>query len=649
MRAAPPCSGRHPLPPDPAAPAPAGAPSAATEPAARRLRVAAEEDSPHRDAAGPPRGSPRGPWNPGIESTLPRAFLPLATVFRPDNVSTSFAEAQELSAFSGLPPTEVVAFRPERLVVHELLIRVMADLSVPVGETYGDLGVNFRAIVARIRSAYVEPHIDEIRAEHAAVRDAVAQRVAAELDAIHARPAPAEAPPRRGLLGLLGLGKSQEAPGPAPPLETRALDHLAAWAERAAGDAVEKAAQAGLARVVSSLIRHRGGLIGDPSLVAALATVLAVNDLGSRRIGRLIEPWFAEAVAREGYTAVRPQADPIVMNVKGASASGKSTMRPLQRAFAERLGTPWSDFAVITPDIWRKFLLDYDSIGAAYGYAGTLTGHEVEIVDRKLDRYMARKGREGRISHLLIDRFRFDSFNAVSGTQDGSQLLTRFGRRVFMLFMITPPEATVERAWLRGEQFGRYKAVDDLLAHNVEAFTGMPELFFTWALNAGKEVHYEFLDNSVPLGARPRTVAFGTNGAMVVLDLSGMLAIERYRKIDIEARSAAAVYPDAAALAPERNTGFLRACVRRMRSVDFADPQSGQAYARHAGGRLTCLDRALFTRVTADADARAAFAAIGGARPETVPDGAAQPPVARDRTVTLGAWADAPATIAAPA
>ena len=35
----------------------------------------------------------------------------------------------------------------------------------------------------------------------------------------------------------------------------------------------------------------------------------------------------------------------------------------------------------------------------------------------------------------------------------------------------------MERAWYRGEQFGRYKAVDDLLAHNVEAFTGMPELF----------------------------------------------------------------------------------------------------------------------------------------------------------------------------
>ncbi|WP_204338098.1 hypothetical protein, partial [Proteus mirabilis] len=121
--------------------------------------------------------------------------------------------------------------------------------------------------------------------------------------------------------------------------------------------------------------------------------------------------------------------------------------------------------------IWRKYLLDYGALGPATRYAGTLTGHEVEIVDRKLDSYMARKAQEGRMSHLLIDRFRFDSFAADSTRQDGSQLLTRFGHIVYMLFMITPPDATVERAWARGEMFGRYKAVDDLLAHNVEAYT----------------------------------------------------------------------------------------------------------------------------------------------------------------------------------
>lgn len=588
-------------------------------------------------------GADRGPWNPGIESTLPRAFLPLATVFRPENVATPLAEAQEVAAFSGLAPTEVVEFRPERLVVHELLIRVMADLSVPMGETYGDLGVNFRAIVAAIHADVVAPRIGEIGACHAAAREELAARIAAELDAMLTPPAPARSPePPRGWRALLGL-----APRPAPtpptvrePPEARAEAHLADWERRAGSDPAEEAAQAALARVVRSLIRHRGGLIGDRALIARLATTLALNREGSRRIGRLIEPWFADSVTRAGHVVVRAQGQPIVMNVKGASASGKSTMRPFQRALAARLDIPWSDFAVITPDIWRKFLLDYDSIGPAHGYAGTLTGHEVEIVDAKLDRYMARKAREGRMSHLLIDRFRFDSFNAVSGTQDGSQLLTRFGHRVFMLFMITPPEATVERAWLRGLQFGRFKAVDDLLAHNIEAFSGMPELFFTWAFRADKEVHYEFLDNSVRLGELPRTIAFGTNAEMTVLDLSGMLAVERYRRIDVEARAPGAVYPNAALLAPEHNTGFLRACARRMGTIRFAEHASRRIYAVHRAGRLTCLDRAALDRALADPDSRAALAAIGGGQPEQVPDGAAEEALDRARTLTLGAWGE---------
>ena len=157
------------------------------------------------------------------------------------------------------------------------------------------------------------------------------------------------------------------------------------------------------------------------------------------------------------------------MNIKGASASGKSTMRPLQRMLAKRLGVPWSDFALISPDIWRKFLLDYDALGKAYKYAGALTSQELEIVDRKLDRYIAHKAASGLLSHLLIDRFRFDSFVPDADAAVSSKLLTRFGTHVFLHFMITPPEATVERAWERGKKIGRYKAVDDLLAHNIEA------------------------------------------------------------------------------------------------------------------------------------------------------------------------------------
>ena len=185
---------------------------------------------------------------------------------------------------------------------------------------------------------------------------------------------------------------------------------------------------------------------------------------GSDVIGRLVDPLLRRPPRRWSRTrCLPPQDHPVVMNTKGASASGKSTLRPRQRQLARDIGVRWSEFALISPDIWRKQLLDYGTLGPAYKYGGAFTGEELQIVDKKLDRYMARKAERGEMTHLLIDRFRFDSF-APDSDEAGSNLLTRFGHDVYLFFMITPPEALVERAWKRGLEIGRYKAVDDTLA-----------------------------------------------------------------------------------------------------------------------------------------------------------------------------------------
>jgi hypothetical protein len=382
--------------------------------------------------------------------------------------------------------------------------------------------------------------------------------------------------------------------------------------------------------------RH-GRIWGDRALIAAVATDLACNDHGSEAIGRLIEPHVRRAAQAEGFRLLPVQAQPVVMNTKGASAAGKSTLRPLQRALAARIGISWDDFALVSPDIFRKFLLDYATLDGAYKYAGALTGHELQIVDHKLDRYMARKAERGAMPHLLIDRFRFDTFAPASDVA-GSNLLTRFGSLVYLFFVITPPDATVERAWKRGLEVGRYKAVDDLLAHNIEAFTGMPEVFFTWALAADKKVHYEFLDNSVALGVQPRTVAFGWNGEMNVLDVKGLLDVDRYRKINVDAGDAQSVYPGAEAMAPGSNTEFLAQCVHRLPAVNFADWSSGRIYLRTERGKTVWHDPSVLAAALADPETRAGLEAVAPQADATV--AAASPRTLTDleRVHTLGSW-----------
>lgn len=555
-----------------------------------------------------------GAWNPGIKSTLPSAYLSLSTMFQTENVFSSLETATELSDFTGLPIQQLVFFRPERLVIHELLIRVSADIFVSDGTRYEDLGINFRNVVSRILTGYITPEMEMICEQHGTLKQQVQAIVDQALStSIFAPPAPVEKP-RAGLSLSRWFGSASKKKSPAVQESVRQREQrvVSGWEEQAnsADDRLLSVVYRELAAVARAIVVKQGRLVGDKTLLTTLATGLVCNSYGSVIIGETIAPIVAQAAAREGFPVLRAQAEPVVINVKGASASGKSTMRPLQQKHAEKLGINWHDFALISPDIWRKFLLDYDALGPARKYAGTLVGDEIPIVDQKLDRYIAQKAEQGRISHLLIDRFRFDSFAPGKDSEEGSNLLTRFGHTVYLLFMVTPPEATVERAWLRGLKVGRFKAVDDLLDHNVEAFKGIPALFFTWALRKNKIVHYEFLDNSVAHGTKPRTIAFGLNGEMYILEFKGMLDIVRYTKININAHEPEQVYPGETAMAPALNVDFLVKCAAKIPRINFVDRASEKIYASMESGKMRWVDPDMIQRKLEDETATAAFNAM---------------------------------------
>jgi hypothetical protein len=594
-----------------------------------------------------PTTRPYGPWNPGVRSPVPQELRPFCTIFLPANVFTDFGKAMELRDLTGLQMSEIVAFRPRRLVLHELLIRVTADLSVPDGQKVEDLGLNFRQMTRVILARYIEPHMNAISASFDTMRRQLAHVIEAEVAAAMPAPTKATVPMKRraksGLFSLFGARRrlaSMAAPG------SRWDELLLAWATRGdvSGDELRTAACGALARVVAAILKRHGGSWGTAQLIASLATDVASNEYGSDLLGAAIEPLLLHAARSEGYRLLPAQQSPVIMNTKGPSASGKSTLRPLQKQLASDIGVDWSDFALISPDIWRKQLLDYDALGANYKYAGSFTGEELQIVDQKLDRYMARKAERGQTSHLLIDRFRFDSF-AADSDEAGSNLLTRFGRIIYLFFMITPPGLLVERAWNRGLDVGRYKAVDDTLAHGVEAYAGIPQLFFTWVQRADKHVHFEFLDNSVQRGERPRTVAFGENDTMNVLDVKCILDIERHRRANINATAAQFLHADPAALAPEKNLGFLQQCVARFRSINFADQDTGRVYLQMDSGRALWADRELLARVLSSVDTRAALGVVAPTAFDCV-DAGAQPRFLQEietpaHSPTLGCWGSA--------
>ncbi len=547
-----------------------------------------------------------GPWNPGIQSQLPREILPFSTILDPGNIFQPFSEVEELGKFTGLAREDIVAFRPQRLAVHELLIRISANYAVSDGNQYQDLGFNFRNMAQTLLDKYIRPNMQEVVDCYEILREQCCWKIESELESTVFAPLPAIS---RKKTWWQKLSKSPVKPKQSIDPQIRESEILKNWQLQASKTGCEPLQQSvyfQLNRIVGSIMICHGRIRGEKKMLAALVTSQVCNSYGSHLIGELIEPMIGTGAKTEGYSRLPTQSNPVIMNVKGSSAAGKSTLRPLQHQLVCDLDLRWEDFALISPDIWRKFLLDYDSLGDGYKYAGTCSGHELKIVDQKLDAYMADKGKNNAVPHLIIDRFRFDSFTEKSG-REGSNLLTRFGAKVYLYYMITPPDATVERAWKRGLQVGRYKAVDDLLDHNVEAFTGMPRIFFTWALDKEKDVHYEFLDNSVKLGERPRTVAFGSNGSLSILDADRLMDIDRFQKINVKAKSPEAVYPTGESMTAERNINFIVDCIKRLHHVEIVDFSNGGIAMRIHEGELLEWEPETLNRAVSDASIRAAL------------------------------------------
>lgn len=552
-------------------------------------------------------------WNPGIGTGIPAEFRALETIFRPECVFTGVGEVREFAGLSGLPEDELTVFRPQRLVLHEIIVRVTADIAVAEGALEEDFGWNFRHIAGRIRDGYVAPHMAAIESAYAGMRGNADQLIREILDAtLFAPPPPPEA---RSVWSRL----LRKAP-PAAPEAGIDRDHRVIAGYKTAGlsaaDPLHKAVYRSLYRVLGALLGKRGSVVADRDLLARLVGQHVGNSYGSQLIGQTIAPFVDAGIAQEGYARVPNRGTPILISLKGASASGKSSLRPTIKQIMREQGIEADGYATISPDVWRRLLLDYEALGPARKYAGHLTSRELVVVDGKLDRYIRDKAlRTHAIPHFLVDRFRFDSFSSDKVTRVLHDTYARYVDTMYMYFLVTAPEETVERGWQRALERGRYKAVEDFLGHSVEAYTGMPKIFFKWLGHRHPDYRYFFLDNMVPRGTFPKTIASGDQREMTIHDPRGFINIERYQRINVSATTPEQVYPPAAQMAVANNSAFLKECVRRIPVVNFVDPVSGKTYLTLQGGKAEVRDAAVLAQVAQEAEIAAA---IGEIAPEVL-------------------------------
>lgn len=546
-------------------------------------------------------------WNPGIETIIPQAYEALETIYHSDNAYTYLSDVNELAFETGLNHEELVHFKPARLVLHELIVRITANIVVPEGEQEEDLGIHFREIASKILTKYIQPELAEIESNYRDLHTRLAALVTTELE--NSLFATVSKAGKKGWLSGLNPFKPAKKAGAAG--ETRSEKEfrvIASFRELGLNcDDPEKASvYRSLYRVLGSIANTRGYLGHDRLLLATITTRHVCNYHGSRLIGDKVEEIVDKAIGAENYPRIPDAEKPVLISLKGSSAAGKSSLRPMLQNMTRQLGI--ESYGTISPDIWRRLLLDYDSLGEAYKYAGRLTSYEVNVIDSKLDHYIREKAETRHsIPHMMVDRFRFDSFSSEKISRILHKTYVHYIDTMYMYFVITPPEETVSRGWERGLARGRYKSVEDYLGHCVEAYTGIPKLLFKWLSSPKPRYIFEFLDNSVPKGVYPTTIARGTQSSMEVLDPLAFVNIQRYQHINVMAETPRTVYPQDETLSVENNVEFLSQCIAKIEKVEFIEPESDQVYLRSKNRRFEIIDKALFQSVIVNSELAEVF------------------------------------------
>ena len=541
-------------------------------------------------------------WNPGIVSVIPTAYRELETIYNPANVFTRREDVNEQATETGLSPEELVGFRPHRLVLHELIVRITADIVVLEGENEEDLGINFRNIANQIFSRYIIPGLMQIEHGFDTMRTRIEDMTTLELERA-LLPQPVVKKPKPSLWASLFKPKPKPVKTHAQTREEREFELINNFKQLGlnAGDELSAAVYRSLYRVLGSISTTRGFIGNDPVYLKDICVRHACNYLGSREIGRKVGVLVDTAIEAEGYARIADADNPILISLKGASAAGKSSLRPNLSEMMTQLGIEDHGYGTISPDIWRRMLADYEVLGESYKYAGRFTSHEVNVIDTKVDHYIrAKADKRQSIPHLMVDRFRFDSFASEKITRVLHNTYVRYIDTMYMYFVVTPPEATVERGWERGLERGRYKSVEDFLGHCVEAYAGMPKLLFKWTSHDKPVYFFEFLDNSVAKGTYPTLIARGTQGKMQIYQLHSLIDIERYQRINV-----LATCPEEVAAPPEKqlvanNLGFLKQCIARFALIEFIDRASDRCYLRIRSGSFDVCDNDLFKGNLAD-------------------------------------------------
>ena len=127
---------------------------------------------------------------------------------------------------------------------------------------------------------------------------------------------------------------------------------------------------------------------------------------------------------------------------------------------------------------------------------------------------------------------------------------------------------------------------------------------------------------------------------MTILDVKLMIDIERYRKVNIEARQANQIFKPAE-MDIKFNVGYLKRCADQISQINFADQSTAHVYARIIEGKLIWCDCDYIENKTLQSGVKVALEALGYKPDSAKYENASAPQtidIDHEKSFTLGRW-----------
>ena len=282
-------------------------------------------------------------------------------------------------------------------------------------------------------------------------------------------------------------------------------------------------------------------ILKDPDQAIQEIAKKLISDIAYQEISKLfietnVEPMISAIVdARQlNRLDIPAPKDRHTFMMAGAPACGKGTaVATVARLAEDNLGITWDNTVKVNTDTHRLIISHPIITGERKEFSGTLNNHEAGILTDMAYSRLQKKAALGIAPHMLID--------GVNMSKERMELGIMNSGKLQLAVVTVPPELSVERAFERGKQDGRFVPT----SYNLSKHRQISKNFFKELETClGKNAEVILFDTEVPRRAPPKKIMRTDleTKEVVIYNKDKFAKFLGRAKLDITATSAEEIY-----------------------------------------------------------------------------------------------------------